>query len=180
MSTNFDYIVVGGGSAGCVPANRLSADPAVRAALVEAGPSDRSFPANVKTAVATAARRRVHPARPGERCRKQGSRGRRALTLAAHPDVEKVAFTGSTEAGRKIIQASAGNIKRFSLELGGKSPNIVFADADLDRAVPGGAMAVFANSGQICSARTPLFVERSIHDEFLERLAAFWVTSPPC
>lgn len=93
--------------------------------------------------------------------------------LAAHPDVDKVAFTGSTEVGQRIIQASAGNIKRVSLELGGKSPNIVFADADLDKAVPGAAMAVFANSGQVCSAGTRLFVQRGIHDEFLERLSAF-------
>lgn len=93
--------------------------------------------------------------------------------LAAHPGVDKVAFTGSTEVGRKIIQASAGNIKRVSLELGGKSPNIVFADADLDAAVPGAAMAVFANSGQICSAGTRLFVERHIYDEFVARVADF-------
>jgi aldehyde dehydrogenase (NAD+) len=93
--------------------------------------------------------------------------------LAAHMDVDKVAFTGSTETGRKIIRASAGNVKRLSLELGGKSPNIVFADADLDAAVPGAAMAVFANSGQICSAGTRLFVERSIHDEFVAKLTEF-------
>lgn len=93
--------------------------------------------------------------------------------LAAHPDVDKVAFTGSTEVGQHIIRASAGNIKRVSVELGGKSPNIVFADADLDAAVPGAAMAVFANSGQICSAGTRLFVERKVHDEFVEKVAAF-------
>ena len=93
--------------------------------------------------------------------------------LASHMDVDKVAFTGSTETGRKIIRASAGNVKRISLELGGKSPDIVFADADLDAAVPGAAMAVFANSGQICSAGTRLFVERKIYDEFTEKVAAF-------
>ena len=93
--------------------------------------------------------------------------------LAGHRGVDKVAFTGSTEVGQKIIQASAGNIKRVSLELGGKSANIVFADADLDKAVPGAAMGVFQNSGQICSAGTRLFVERRIHDEFVKRLAAF-------
>ena len=71
--------------------------------------------------------------------------------LAAHRGVDKISFTGSTETGRKIIQASAGNLKRLQLELGGKSPDIVFADADLDRAVPGAAMAVFNNSGQIAS-----------------------------
>ena len=80
--------------------------------------------------------------------------------LAAHPGVDKIAFTGSHVTGQKIVQASAGNLKRVSLELGGKSPDIVFADADLDAAVPGAAMAVFANSGQICSAGTRLFVEQ--------------------
>ena len=81
--------------------------------------------------------------------------------LAAHPDVDKVAFTGSHLTGQRIVQASAGNLKRVSLELGGKSPDIVFADADLEAAVPGAGMAVFANSGQICSAGTRLFVERT-------------------
>ncbi|HXI31642.1 MAG TPA: aldehyde dehydrogenase family protein, partial [Vicinamibacterales bacterium] len=93
--------------------------------------------------------------------------------LAAHPDVDKVAFTGSHITGQSIIRASAGNLKRVSLELGGKSPDIVFSDADLDAAVPGAAMAVFANSGQICSAGTRLFVEQRIYDEFVDRVAAF-------
>jgi aldehyde dehydrogenase (NAD+) len=93
--------------------------------------------------------------------------------LAAHRDVDKIAVTGSTETGRKIVEASVGNLKRLSLELGGKSANIIFADADLDVAVPGAAMAVFANSGQICSAGSRLFVERSIYQEFVERVAAF-------
>jgi aldehyde dehydrogenase (NAD+) len=100
----------------------------------------------------------------------QGAAG---AALAAHPGVDKVAFTGSTEVGQKIIRASAGNIKRVSLELGGKSPNIVFADADLEAAVPGAAMAVFGNSGQICSAGTRLFVERRIAEEFTQRVADF-------
>jgi len=93
--------------------------------------------------------------------------------LAAHPDVDKVAFTGSSFTGQEIVKASAGNLKRVSLELGGKSPDIVFADADLDQAVPGAALAVFANSGQICSAGTRLFVERRIYDEFVQRVAEF-------
>ncbi|NOG71387.1 aldehyde dehydrogenase family protein [Roseicella sp. DB1501] len=93
--------------------------------------------------------------------------------LAAHRDVDKVAFTGSHLTGQKIIQASAGNLKRVSLELGGKSPDVVFADADLDAAVPGAGMAVFANSGQICSAGTRLFVERKIYEEFSARVAAY-------
>jgi aldehyde dehydrogenase (NAD+) len=93
--------------------------------------------------------------------------------LAAHPDVDKVAFTGSHITGQSIIRASAGNLKRVSLELGGKSPDIVFADADLEAAVPGAAMAVFANSGQICSAGTRLFVESKIYDEFVSRVADY-------
>ena len=93
--------------------------------------------------------------------------------LAAHPDVDRVAFTGSTETGRKIVAASTGNMKRLQLELGGKSPDIVFADANLEIAVPGAAMAAFNNTGQICFAGTRLFVERSIHEEFVERLSAF-------
>jgi len=93
--------------------------------------------------------------------------------LARHPDVDKVAFTGSHLTGQKIVEASAGNLKRVSLELGGKSPDVVFADADLEAAVPGAAMAVFANSGQICSAGTRLFVERKIYEEFTARVADF-------
>ena len=93
--------------------------------------------------------------------------------LAAHMDVDKVAFTGSHFTGQKIVQASAGNLKRLSLELGGKSPDIVFADADLDAAVPGAAMAAFANAGQICTAGTRMFVERRIYDEFISRVAEF-------
>jgi aldehyde dehydrogenase (NAD+) len=96
--------------------------------------------------------------------------------LAEHPNVDRVAFTGSTETGRSIIRASAGNIKRLQLELGGKSPDIVFADADLDTAVPSAAMAVFRNSGQVCYAGTRLLVERRIQQEFTERLVAFTQT----
>ncbi len=93
--------------------------------------------------------------------------------LTEHPDVDKVAFTGSTGVGQQIVRASAGNLKRVSLELGGKSPDIVFADADLDAAVPGAAMAVFTNSGQICCAGTRIYVERPIYDEFVERVTTF-------
>jgi aldehyde dehydrogenase (NAD+) len=93
--------------------------------------------------------------------------------LASHPGVDKVAFTGSHITGQSIVRASAGNLKRVSLELGGKSPDIVFADADLDAAVPGASMAVFANSGQICSAGTRLFVEEKVYDEFVSRVAEF-------
>ncbi len=93
--------------------------------------------------------------------------------LAQHMDVDKVAFTGSHLTGQKIVQASAGNLKRVSLELGGKSPDIVFADADMASTVAGASMAVFANSGQICSAGTRLFVEQRAYDEFVERAAEF-------
>ena len=93
--------------------------------------------------------------------------------LVGHPGVDKVAFTGSSVTGREIVRASAGNFKRVSLELGGKSPDVIFADANLDAAVPGAGMAVFRNSGQVCCAGTRVYVERKIHDEFLERVAAF-------
>jgi len=93
--------------------------------------------------------------------------------LAAHPGVDKVAFTGSTETGRHIVKASAGNLKRVSLELGGKSPDVVFADADLARAIPGAANGVFYNSGQVCCAGTRVFVERPVYEEFVEGLSAY-------
>jgi aldehyde dehydrogenase (NAD+) len=93
--------------------------------------------------------------------------------LVDHLDVDKVCFTGSTDVGRQIIRSSVGNLKRVSLELGGKSPDIVFADANLDVAVPGAGMGVFANTGQVCCAGTRIFVERGIYDEFVSRLAAF-------
>jgi aldehyde dehydrogenase (NAD+) len=99
--------------------------------------------------------------------------GATGAALAAHPDVDKVTFTGSCETGQRIIEASAKTIKRVTLELGGKSPNIIFADADLDIAVPGSAMGVFNNSGQVCSAGSRVFVERKIHDEFVARLAEY-------
>jgi aldehyde dehydrogenase (NAD+) len=91
--------------------------------------------------------------------------------LASHPGVDKIAFTGSTATGRRIIEASAGNMKRVAVELGGKSPNIVFADADLEKAATGAAMACFNNTGQVCYAGTRLFVERPIHDRFVARVA---------
>jgi aldehyde dehydrogenase (NAD+) len=93
--------------------------------------------------------------------------------LARHAGVDKVAFTGSHLTGQKIVEASAGNLKRVSLELGGKSPDIVFADADLEAAVPGAAMAAFSNSGQICSAGTRLFVEQTIYETFTHRVAEY-------
>ncbi|MDX6804832.1 aldehyde dehydrogenase family protein [Terrihabitans rhizophilus] len=93
--------------------------------------------------------------------------------LSSHMDVDKVAFTGSDTTGRKIIKASKSNFKRVTLELGGKSADIVFADANMDKAVAGAGMAVFINSGQICSAGTRLLVERTVYDEFVERVSRF-------
>ncbi|KAA9162678.1 aldehyde dehydrogenase family protein [Amycolatopsis acidicola] len=91
--------------------------------------------------------------------------------LAAHPDVDKITFTGENSTGRKIIAASAGNMKRLSLELGGKSPSLVFDDADLDAAVEGTFGAVYFNQGQCCIAGARVFVHSGIHDEFVARLA---------
>ncbi|MGE0741206.1 MAG: aldehyde dehydrogenase family protein [Hyphomonadaceae bacterium] len=102
--------------------------------------------------------------------------GATGAALSAHADVDKVTFTGSCETGQRIIAASAPTIKRVTLELGGKSPNIIFADADLDLAVPGSALGIFNNSGQVCSAGSRIFVERKIHDEFVARLAAYGKT----
>ncbi len=91
-------------------------------------------------------------------------------TLAAHDGVDKVAFTGGTATGRKIVQAAVGNLKKTSLELGGKSPNIVFADADFETAVDYALFAIFAGAGQVCSAGSRLLLESSIHDRFIARL----------
>ncbi|GAA3842600.1 aldehyde dehydrogenase family protein [Amycolatopsis tucumanensis] len=99
--------------------------------------------------------------------------GDAGAALAAHDDVDKVAFTGSTEVGKKIVDAAKGNLKKVSLELGGKSPNIVFADADLEAAIPGSANAWLFNHGQCCVAGTRLFVEESIFDEFTQGVAEF-------
>ena len=98
---------------------------------------------------------------PGSVC------GRR---LVEHPDVAKIAFTGSTEVGRGIAEGAAGSIKRVTLELGGKSAGIVFADADLERAAAAAPAAVFGNAGQDCCARSRILVERSILDRFMDAL----------
>ena len=88
--------------------------------------------------------------------------------LAAHPDVDKVAFTGSTEVGKMIVKAAAGNLKKVTLELGGKSPNVVFKDADLETAIPNAASAIFFNHGQCCCAGSRLYVEKDIFDKVVE------------
>ena len=92
--------------------------------------------------------------------------------IAAHPDIDKVAFTGSTEVGKLILQASTGNLKRVSLELGGKSPNVIFPDAPMEQAVALSATGVFRNQGQVCCAATRMFVQERIYDEFAERISA--------
>ena len=92
--------------------------------------------------------------------------------LAAHPGIDKVAFTGSTEVGKLIARAASDNLTKVSLELGGKAPNIVFADADIEQAVSGAMMGIFFNQGQVCCAGSRLFVEESVKDQFLERLQA--------
>jgi betaine-aldehyde dehydrogenase len=89
--------------------------------------------------------------------------------LASHPDIDKVAFTGSTEVGKIIAKAAADNLTKVSLELGGKAPNIVFADADMEQAVNGAMMGIFFNQGQVCCAGSRLFVDARVKDEFLER-----------
>ena len=92
--------------------------------------------------------------------------------LVEHRGVDKIAFTGSTVVGRSVMRGSAGTIKRVSLELGGKSPSIVFADADLDRAVSGALFGIYLAQGQVCSAGSRILVERSVYDDFVERFAA--------
>jgi aldehyde dehydrogenase (NAD+) len=99
--------------------------------------------------------------------------GDAGAALAEHPGVDKVSFTGSVETGQAIIRASAINMKRLTLELGGKSPDVVFADADLDKAVPAAAMAAFTLTGQFCAAGSRLLVERSIYEEFVARVTDY-------
>jgi acyl-CoA reductase-like NAD-dependent aldehyde dehydrogenase len=100
-----------------------------------------------------------------------GPGGKVGMALVRHPGVDKVAFTGSTEVGKSIMREAAGSLKRVSLELGGKSPNIVFADADLKAALRGALTGIFYNKGEVCAAGSRLLVEQKIHDEFVEQLA---------
>ncbi len=92
--------------------------------------------------------------------------------LVEHPDVAKIGFTGSTEVGRDVMTRASGTIKRVTLELGGKSANVVFADADLERAAAAAPYAVFDNAGQDCCARSRILVQRSAYDRFLDLLVA--------
>jgi acyl-CoA reductase-like NAD-dependent aldehyde dehydrogenase len=87
--------------------------------------------------------------------------------LVRHPDVAKIGFTGSTEVGRRVMQGAAGTIKRVTLELGGKSANLIFEDADLERAAAAAPSSVFGNAGQDCCARSRILVQRSVYDRFL-------------
>ena len=98
--------------------------------------------------------------------------GDAGAALVKHPDVDKIAFTGSTETAQLIMRDAAQTLKRLTFELGGKSPNIVFADSDLDAAVAGAEFGLFFNQGQCCCAGSRLFVEESIHGKFVEKLVA--------
>ncbi|ANN68077.1 aldehyde dehydrogenase family protein [Bordetella bronchialis] len=91
--------------------------------------------------------------------------------LAGHPGVDKVAFTGSTEVGKLIVQAASRDLKKVSLELGGKSPNIILGDADLDIAIPGAAAAIFFNHGQCCNAGSRLYVQRNVYEKVVQGIA---------
>lgn len=93
--------------------------------------------------------------------------------LARHPDVDKIAFTGSTETGKLIVQAAAGNLKRVTLELGGKTPVLIYDDADLSKAVPGAGLGIFINAGQGCVCGSRLYVQRGVYDQVVEGLAKF-------
>src|SRR5215813_95077 len=99
-----------------------------------------------------------------------GPGGKVGMALVRDPRVDKIAFTGSTEVGKQIMREASGTLKRLSLELGGKSPNIVFADADMEAAVRGAMTGIFYNKGEVCAAGSRLFLEESIHDEFMSKL----------
>jgi aldehyde dehydrogenase (NAD+) len=98
--------------------------------------------------------------------------GATGAAIVKHPGVDKIAFTGHTDTAKKIMVDAAGTLKRLTFELGGKSPNIVFADADMDAAVAGAEFGLFFNQGQCCTAGSRLFVEQSIHDKFVEKVVA--------
>jgi acyl-CoA reductase-like NAD-dependent aldehyde dehydrogenase len=99
-----------------------------------------------------------------------GPGGKVGMALVRHPGVDKIAFTGSTDVGKGIMREAAGTLKRVSLELGGKSPNVVFADADLDAALRGAMTGIFYNKGEVCAAGSRLLVEQRVHDEFVGKL----------
>lgn len=125
----------------------------------------------------------ISPLRFGELCLEAGippgvvnvvsGFGDVGAAISEHPGIDKITFTGSCGTGQAIMRAGAATTKKVTMELGGKSPNIVFADANMGRAVQFSATGVFNNSGQVCSAGTRLFVERTVYDEFVERVAEF-------
>jgi aldehyde dehydrogenase (NAD+) len=102
----------------------------------------------------------------------QGYGATAGAALTAHPDVDKIAFTGSTEVGKLIVKAAAGNLKRVMLELGGKSPLIMFNDADLSGGIPGAAIGLLVNSGQNCCCTSRMYVQRGVYDQVVDGLAA--------
>jgi acyl-CoA reductase-like NAD-dependent aldehyde dehydrogenase len=106
-----------------------------------------------------------------------GGGGEVGHAMANHPGIDKIAFTGSTEVGQTVMRAAVGTVKKVSMELGGKSPNIVFADADLKQAVRGAYWGIFLNSGQACQAGSRLLVQREVHEEFVSSLAELARTS---
>jgi aldehyde dehydrogenase (NAD+) len=93
--------------------------------------------------------------------------------LSAHPDVDKIAFTGSIETGKLIVQAAAGNLKRVTLELGGKTPVLIYEDADLSKAIPGAGLGIFINAGQGCVCGSRIYVQRGVYQQVVEGLASF-------
>jgi phenylacetaldehyde dehydrogenase len=97
--------------------------------------------------------------------------GDAGAALAAHDSVDKVAFTGSTEVGRLIVRAAAGNLKKVTLELGGKSPQVLYKDADMDVAIPGAANGIFFNQGQCCNAGSRLYIERDVFDDVVQGIS---------
>src|SRR5437867_4797423 len=99
-----------------------------------------------------------------------GPGGKVGMAMVRDPRVDKIAFTGSTEVGKQIMREAAGTLKRLSLELGGKSPNIVFADADMEAAIRGAMTGIFYNKGEVCAAGSRLFLEDKVHDEFMSKL----------
>ncbi|HLG20555.1 MAG TPA: aldehyde dehydrogenase family protein [Bdellovibrionota bacterium] len=99
-----------------------------------------------------------------------GPGGTIGMALANHPGVDKIAFTGETNTGKSIMKSGADTLKKISLELGGKSPNVVFADADLDAAAKGASIGIFYGKGEVCAAGSRLFVEAKVHEQFMDKL----------
>ncbi|HWL46571.1 MAG TPA: aldehyde dehydrogenase family protein [Sphingomonadaceae bacterium] len=144
-------------AAGCTIVLKPAEDASLSALLLAELVEEAGFPAGVVNIVT-------------------GTGAEAGEALVRHPLVDKISFTGSTVTGRHIAAIAAEQTKKITLELGGKSPTILFADADLDQAIPGAADAIFFNSGQICVAGSRLYVHDSIHDEVIERLRAHMAT----